>query len=309
MNQILSMNIEKSKKKSKVSIKKIVIVFCIILIIFGTGITVNGSYSYYKNLKEKTERQLFINNSEKPNITTERENANTINIVVSHDKEIAYISYSINEQDEIEINANNRINIKEQVTLKAGTNNIKITAKDIIGITSIYETTVEVEDGPMISLTPLEGKIQAVTQGSNADIDKISYYWDNNVETATVLTINDIKNETLIDVSLEGEHVLHVEAIDKEGKRSFKSQKIEGVSKPTIEITTDKTYFYIKATDSQELAKIEIKLNNNEVITEEINSIEYNKKITLENGENKLTVKVYNKKDVSQVSRVKYTKE
>ena len=307
MNQILSVSIEKSKKNNKLSIHSIVIVFCVILIIFGVGVTSTGAYSYYKNLKEQANRKLLISNSKKPDVTTERENANTINIVVSHDKELVAVYYTINEEEK-EIQINNRIQIREPVNLKAGTNYIKITAKDILGITTVYESTVEVEEGPIINLTPIEGKIQAVTE-SNTNIDKIIYYWDNNAENATVLNINDIKNETLIDVSLEGMHILHFEAIDKDGKRAYKSQKVEGVSKPKIDITTDGTYFYINATDSQGLSKIEIKLNNNDILSEEITSVEYNKKITLENGENKLTVKVYNIKEVSEVSRVKYTKE
>ena len=81
-----------------------------------------------------------------------------------------------------------------------------------------------------------------------------------------------------------------------------------GVNKPKIDVTTDGQSFFIKAEDSQGLSKVEITLNSNETITENIEGTEYKKKITLENGENRLTVKVYNKDDVSQISRVKFTK-
>ena len=311
MNQILSVSIEKNKKKSKMSFKATMVLFAIILIIFGLGITGSGSYSFYNILKEKADKQLLINNSKKPDITTERENANTINIVVAHDKEIIFLSYTINGNEEIEINTNNSSNIKQPVILKAGTNNVKIFAKDRLGITANYDATVEVEEnGPIITLTQEEGKVRAVTQSTGAKIDKISYYWDNKIENATTLTINDEKNETLIDVTEAGIHELHVEAIDTDGKKTHKKQMIEGVSKPEIDITTDGTYFYIKARDQQGLDKVEIKLNNDDTISEKLeNCNEYNKKITLENGENRLTVTVYNNKEMSEVSRVKYTKE
>ena len=121
-------------------------------------------------------------------------------------------------------------------------------------------------------------------------------------------TINATKNETLIDVVLEGTHILNIIATDIEGKETRKSQKVMGVNKPKINITTDGKTFFIKAEDSQGLSKVEITLNNNEPITENIEGNEYNKNIELENGENRLTVKVYNKNNVSQISRVKFTK-
>lgn len=316
MNQILSTNIEKKNKKKKASINSIVIFFCIFLIIFGIGTTATGVYSYNKSLANKSNQNLLINNSTKPFITSTRENANTINIIVTHDKTLSSIIYKINDEDENEINVNNRTNINEKVTLRSGKNKVTVTAKDINGITNVYETTVDVaeettddnQEGPSIKLSPIDGKIQAVIE-SDVNIDKITYYWDEDETNATVLTINDKKNDTLIDVSLEGTHILHIIATDVEGKETKKTQKVMGVNKPKIEITTDGKSFFVKAEDSQGLAKVEITLNTNETITENIEGNEYSKNINLENGENRLTVKVFNKNDVSQISRVKYTKK
>ena len=308
MNQILSVEIEKKKKKNKVSIRSIVIIFCIFLITFGVGITTTGAYAYYKNWTNRSNNNLLINNSTKPIITIERQSTNISYIVVSHDKEIEKVTYTVNGQDTYEIDGNNRTEVKEKVTLNAGTNSIIITAKDINGITAEYETTLEVAEGPVITLTPIEGKIQAVTE-STTKIDKITYYWDDDKANETVLTINDVKNETLIDVSLEGTHLLHIKAVDINGVETEKTQKVMGVNKPKIEVTTDGQKFYIKAQDVQGLSKVEITLNTHETITENIEGNEYIKGIDLENGENRLTVKVYNKNNISQISRVKFTKE
>ena len=202
---------------------------------------------------------------------------------------------------------NNKISVNEKIILNSGKNNVSITAKDINGISSAYETTIDVAEGPAITLTPVEGKVQATTE-STVNIDKIKYYWDDDEANATVLTINATKNETLIDVVLEGTHTLNIIATDIEGKETRKSQKVMGVNKPKINVTTDGKSFFIKAEDSQGLSKVEITLNNNEPITENIEGNEYSKNIELENGENRLTVKVYNKNNVSQISRVKFTK-
>ena len=140
-------------------------------------------------------------------------------------------------------------------------------------------------------------------------IDKILYYWDDDEANAKTFTINDKKNETLIDVTLEGTHILTIKAIDVEGKQTIKQQKVMGVNKPKLEVTTDGQSFFIKAEDETGLAKIEITLNNNTTISEEINGNKYDKTINLESGENKLTVKIYNSNGIEQISRVKYTKE
>lgn len=307
MNQILSVEIEKNKKNKKASINSIVIVFCIFLIIFGIGTTCTGAWSYSKDLSNKSNKNLPINNMPKPIITIERQSSNSINIVVTHDKEIANVLYTINNGDQVEINGNNKLEVKEKLNLDAGENAIKISAKDINGVSSEYETIIEVEEGPAITLTPIEGKIKAVTE-SPINIDKIEYYWDSDIQNTKVLTINDTKNETLIDVTLEGIHTLNIKATDINGKETKRDQKVMGVNKPKIEVTTDGQSFFVKAEDSQGLSKVEITLNSNETITENIEGTEYKKKIPLENGENRLTVKVYNKDDVSQISRVKFTK-
>lgn len=307
MNQILSVEIEKKRNNKKASINSIVIVFCLFLIVFGIGTTCVGAYSYHKILDRNTNDNLLINNSTKPIITIERQNSNSIKIVVIHDKEISSVVYKINDEDDVGINTNNELEVKEQLTLKPGSNNIRIIAKDVNGITAEYSTVIDVAEGPSITLTPIEGKVKAVTE-SAISIDKIEYYWDNDVNNTTVLTINDTKNETLIDVTLEGTHILNIRAIDINGKETVRNQKVMGVSKPKIEVTTDGQSFFIKAQDTQGLSKVEITLNSNETITENIEGTEYSKSIVLEDGENKLTVKVYNKNDVSQTSRVKCTK-
>ena len=98
MNQILATDIEKNKKNKKASTRSIVIIFCIFLITFGLGTTVAGGYSYYKNIINKSNNDLLVSNSTKPRITLERESANSINIVVTHDKEISSVKYTINEE-------------------------------------------------------------------------------------------------------------------------------------------------------------------------------------------------------------------
>ena len=310
MNQILSVEMPKNgKPKHKASVNSIVIVFAIILMIFGIGTLSTGVYAYSKNRAKKANNGLEVSKNSKPIITVERIDANNINIVATHDKEISYITYAFNGEEEKKIEGSGKKEISVQVELPIGESTLTIEAKDINGITASYspKDLFKVEQKPTIKLEQVEDKIQVTTE-STINIDKVSYYWDDDIENAKEYTINDVKNVTLID-ALAGSHTLNIIAVDVEGNETKIDKSILGVHKPVVDVTTDGNKFYIKASDEEGLTKIEIKLNSNEKIVEEINGNEYEKEIVLEDGLNKLTVKVYNKHEKDTTSKVKYTKE
>lgn len=309
MNQILSVESPQSKKKksNKSSIHSILVVFSVILMIFGISLTSTGAYSYYRNLSNNSNGNLVSASNTKPVITIEVQSATIINIVVTHDKEISNVTYTINNGEQVTVNGENKLEVQEKVELPSGASTIKITAQDINGVSSSYESSFEVEQKPVITLEQVEGKIQATTE-SKINIDYIMYYWDDDEENTQKFTINDVKNVTLIDV-LEGTHTLNIVAVDVEGNQVTKTQKIIGDNKPELAITTNGKVFVISASDDEGLSKIEITLNTNETITEELSGKEYSNTIDLEDGENRLTVVIYNKNGLSEISRVKYTKE
>lgn len=309
MNQILSVESPQNRKKrsNRSSTHSILIVFAVILIIFGIGLTSTGAYSYYRSLSNNLNESIVSPTSTKPVITIERESASTINIVVTHDKAISNVTYKINDEKPIQIDGADKTEVQEEVELPIGESTITINAKDINGISSSYESSFKVEQKPIITLEQVDGKIQATTE-SKINIDYIRFYWDDDEVNGKQVTINDIKNVTLIDV-IEGTHTLNIIAVDVEGNRTTKTQKVIGDNKPELTVTTNGEVFIINATDDEELTKVEITLNSNETKTEEINNKEYSTTVDLVNGENKLTVTVYNKNGLSETSRVKYTKE
>lgn len=307
MNQILSVEPPNGRKKKISSINSILIVFAIILMIFGIGITTSGAYSYYKNLSNDSDTKQGITSNTKPLITIERESATMINIVVVHDKEIANVEYTINNGDKVTKSGDGKTELKIEVKLPTGSSTINIIAQDINGVFSSYESSIEAEQKPSIELEQIENKIQ-ITVESSINIDYISYYWDNDDENAQKYTINDTKTETLVEV-LEGNHDLNIVAVDIEGNENKKTQTIIGDTKPELNVTSDGKKFVINASDDEELTKIEYKLNSNEVISKEINNTEYSEMIDLEDGVNKLMVKIYNKNGLTETAKVKYTKE
>lgn len=308
MNQILSVESPQNKKKSnKSSTHSILIVFAVILMIFGIGLTSTGAYSYYRNLSDNKNNSIATSSNTKPVITIERENASTINIVVTHDKEISNVTYTINDEEPVQVDGENKTEVKKEVELPVGASTIVIKAQDINGISASYESSFEVEQKPIIKLEQVEDKIKATTE-SEINIDYIMYYWDDDETNATKFTINDVKNVTLIDV-LEGTHTLNIVAVDIEGNETKKTQKVIGDNKPEVNVTTDGNVFIINAKDDEGLSKIEITLNSNDTQTEELQDKEYSTTVDLENGENRLTVVIYNKNGLSEIARVKYIKE
>lgn len=310
MNQILSVDPPQNKKgkSNKSSIHSIVVVFAIILILFGIGLTSTGAYSYYKNITSGGNDQNTAGTNTKPVITIQRENASTITIVVTHDKGIANITYTINDQEQVTIQGNNQTYVEEKVELPVGSSTIIITAEDENGISSSYSSSFEVGQRPTITLEQVDGKIQATTE-SEITIAYILYYWDEDQANAQRIEINNVSDVRQIDV-LEGNHTLTIVAVDTEGNETTKTQKIIGDNKPTLDITTNGEIFLIKAADDEGLAKIEITLNTNDTITEQIdNNTEYSTTVNLEDGENRLTVVIYNINGLTETARVKYTKE
>lgn len=306
MNQILSVD-PNNKNTNRTSLRTVLIVFSVILMIFGILIAGTGVYSYFKNMaNNKDDNDLEISTNTKPVISIEREDATNIKITVTHDKELETVTYSINGEEPEEIKTNNKTEVSKSISLATGTTNIKIMAEDVNGLSSSREDTFEVEN-QIIKLEKVESEIK-VTVEIEDGIDYIQYYWDEDLENATKLTINNTKTETQIEV-LEGTHTLNISAVDINGKETKKSQVIKGVKKPNVDVKTNGKVFKIDASDEGGLSKIEIKLNSNEMITENIEGNEYTKMIDLEDGENRLIVTVYNKNGVSKTSKVKYTKE
>ena len=88
----------------------------------------------------------------------------------------------------------------------------------------------------------------------------MTYRWDE--EEETTIQINDTTVEQEID-AIKGLHTLTVIVVDENNNTDTKVQKINGVSKPTVSVTTDseKTHFIIKATDDEKITKVEFRIN------------------------------------------------
>ena len=308
MNQILSTSIKSNEKKKKMTINSVLIMFSVMLMVMGIGTTASGAYSFYRNLSEQMNNDIVVVATE-PQISIERVSASVINIVVTHDKGISTVAYTINNGNPTQILGDGKQEVKKQIELQNGTSTISVTAKDVSGVSSTYETTYSVEKQAEITLGQVDAKIQAKIK-SETELSYIEYYWDDNEEEVVHNDIEENKKnaEVMIDV-IEGEHVLNIKVVDINDKETTKTQKILGDNKPELKVRTNGEKFFITASDDQGLNKVEITLNGGETITKEIDTKEYSDTVELEDIDvNRIIVVVYNVNGLSETMRVQRTR-
>jgi len=315
MNQILSVEMPKNKQNSyksskKADIRTVIIFFCIILILFALIIGVVAISMLNKGENNQNSNQTPVITGTQPVINVEIQSETTLNIIVTHDKQISSITYNWNDGEGIEEKDIGETTKEIQVEIPAGTNTLNVSVTDINGVTQTYSeqhTGKTIIDGPSLVLEQQNDKIK-VTAQSNVQISYISYNWDGGEEKQ--IQINDVKTEQLIEVP-EGEHTLNVVLVDSEGQETTQSQTIKGDNKPTVNITTDsnKTNLYIEASDDEGLTKMKVEnYDTKEVKEYEINDKQYSQAIPLQIGENKLIITIYNVNGVKNEQRVRVQK-
>lgn len=296
MNQILYTG---GKKKGSKDIKLVMKVFSITIIVFGLFLTSNASYTLYKNMNQSSNTS-----TDKPIINVEKVNDQYVLISASHSKQINNIVYQWNEEDPITVEGNGTTSLQEEVKLPSGTNTLKITATDLNGQSISYEKQYIAGSLPEIDLS-VDGTNIKATVTSEEGLSYITYRWDDEEETR-----EEVDGETSSELTIEipqGLHTLTIIAVDINNNTETKTQDVKGVTKPVLEVTTDGQNFIIKATDKENLEKIEYSLNGEENSID-IDGTEYNYNIPLVDGENKLIITVYNSNGLTVQRKCKFVK-
>lgn len=312
MNQILSVEMPKNKQKSyksskKTDIRTIIIFFCIILILFALIIGVVAVSTFKKKEPTSNPGQTPIITGTQPVINVEIQSETTLNIIVSHDKQISSIVYNWNDGESVEEKDIGETTKEIQVAIPSGTNTLNINVTDINGVTQTYSNQYTGTQGPSIILSQEENKVKLTVQ-SNNKISYISYNWDGGEEKQ--IQVNDTKTEQLIDI-LEGEHKLNIVVVDIEGGEATESKTIKGDNKPTIKITTDanKTKLYIQASDDEGLTKMTIQnYDTKEEKEYQINDKQYSEEIALQSKDKRLIITIYNVNDIKNEQRIMINK-
>ena len=303
MNQILSVenNTKKKKKKAKNSepleIQSILKFFSISILIFGIFIIGSGSYSMYK----ETSKEAIVT---KPVIHVNQTAETQISLKITHDKELAKVSYNWNSENATQVPCSGKQEVETTIEIPTGTNTLIVQATDINGQQMEHKEVYTIESDINIDIEPEGNNLKIIANGRN-ELTYMTYRWDEEEETKIDINNNEI--EQTIEIP-RGLHTLTVIVVDKNNKTETLTQEIKGVTKPKLEVTTDgSSNFIIKASDEQGLKKVEFIINEEEKYRLELDkalSIEERKEFEysypLHEGENKLEVTVYNENDVSE---------
>lgn len=298
MNQILSSGgANKNDKKDKavgtetsVAVKKIVIVFAIIISIFGIILIGMGVTSIVKQgmLNAKSNKIPTVN------IVQEEEK---IKIEIEHDKSIATIKYNWNDGNSVEIQGAGRTKLEEKIDLPEGDNTLNLEVLDINGVSTKFTKKYSFESSdktpPEIETLLDNGQLKIVAKDT-VKMQVLTYQWDNGEIITLDPDASDVKKiETRIEV-IKGEHTINITAKDSNGNEVSKSFTFKGANKPQIALLQDGNILKITITDEEALKTIVYTLNGNEVTIDGENKKEIIKEETLIEGKNEISITVTN---------------
>ena len=275
MNQILSTSMPMDNKKQKnknrtsnpASISSILKFFAIAMLIFGVLIIGVGIYAIVQKQNEQKQENL------QPTISIENKTDSIVLLKVIYGKNIDRVEYYWNDEDATIVNGNNGRYLEKEIQVPSGKNTLHVLIVDEDGNEIPYEKQYERESNINIDVS---GNKIKITYDSENKVSYMTYRWDE--EEETTIQINDTTVEQEID-AIKGLHTLTVIVVDENNNTDTKVQKINGVSKPTVSVTTDseKTHFIIKATDDEKITKVEFRINQDKEQEYELNldSLDY----------------------------------
>ncbi len=311
LNQILSVENTQPKKKSKIKnnapleIQSIVRFFSIAILVFGICLIGTGSYSMYKEAGKEEEKT-------KPVIYVEQTTETEVLLRVTHDKELASVTYDWNEEGATQVPTNGKKEVETRIEIPTGTNRLKVYANDKNGQEIEYEKVYTLESDININIEPEGNNLKVTANGMN-QLQYMTYRWDDEDETTVEIEGNEV--EEMIEIP-RGLHTLTVIVVDINNKTETKEQEVNGVTKPKLEVTTDGESFLIKASDEDGIKKIQFIINEEEkymldleaqLSPEDRKEFEY--AYPLHDGENKLQVTVFNNSDITETFKALFIKE
>lgn len=297
MNQILLTENNKKDKNKKVDrnnsgdMKKIIIFFSIIILVFG--IAIGGLYGYkiYKNNK----KEEVI--PEKPQVALE-ETEDTVKIIAKAEAGMSKIIYSWNNEEPVEVDMNGRTSHEEQMDIPIGKNLLNVKIIDINNEKA--ETTKEFvkksTKKPVIETEIGEDAKLIIKATDEKAIKYLTYKW--NDEEATKVEAQT-ETDTVIEVKIDvkrGTNILTVKAVNSEDNEEEITKRFDGVNKPIIEVFRQGKELHMKISHDMGFKKVEFSANG-QIYTYDENYQGYDAnqkllefKFNLKDGENTIII-------------------
>ena len=309
MNQILFT--ENKKSNNKQDINKIILVFAVMIILFGLFLSGEGVYAFHKAKSSKAKNKDTSNSETQ--IKLEQLITGEIQVDVTSQIAISELIYNWSNDAAQTISEDGETTFQEIISPIAGENILTVKTIDVNGkeVTK-RETFISTADGPKIALSLIGDNIKiAIT--SRANLSYITYQWNNdNEERIDMLTYED---KTKLDKEIKipkGTNTLHVKAVDVNNNNSEKSQEIKGITKPKSSPVIQGEYIYFEVTSDEKIKQVDFIYNNNYYVIkkEVIDAAGDGKKISyrlkLEEGMNYLKIKTTTESGLSGEDMWKY---
>lgn len=297
MNQILSLELDRDKKKNgQTDIKKVIIFFVVVVIIFALILIAKSVYSI---IKGEPKEKIISSNNLKPEVNVEQD-GEKLNINISHTIELSKAQYKWNEEEGEEIDLVGKTDYEESIDIPVGNNKFYIKVIDSQGHFKEFEGEYATStDRPQISIQASGEKIK-ITAKDNKELSYVAYSWDDGEEEkVNASSESKAQIEFEIDI-LRGKHVLKVTAVNIDNVSTTEEQETAAGTEPKIKLEQDSNnrknlIMYIE--DADGIAKLEYTLNGEEYATDDISNMNLKKlthKQELREGNNIIKVKVTN---------------
>ena len=309
MNQILSTSNNPNNQKT-VNIRKVIKIFCILLILFALTTMGIAGYNIYNNKIKNT----VENKPTKPEIVIEEMEDETIKISVKYDLGLSTMSYIWNGTNRTDSNLDGKTYIEKQIEIPDGLKNkLEIIA---LGTDGKKETLSRefISEGdstdPEIDWV-VSGTLQIIAT-DDVGLKYITYQWEGE-QAVLIRPTDDLKK---IDQTIEikrGTNELTITAVDTSGNSSSKTRTFQGVKEPEISWTKIGRTVEMTITHDMGFKKIIFIVNNVEYVYDS-NYSGYNKdqtevkfKTDLNVGENTIIIKAYSNEGSEKIKEGKAT--
>ena len=313
MNQILSTENNSTPRKNRssfnelVDMRKIIIIFSVLLVVFAIVIGVASLYGILKKRNAGTSDVVELN---KPQISIDKIGSLCV-VKVMCDEGLEKVSYWWNDEDVNEIYLNGSTNpFVKQIEIPNGNNNV-LNVKAVGSNNSAKEFTQTIGRGDTI-VTPStdkpeitwnfnsENKEITITARSEKGLLDLSYQWEGEeIHTTSSNTVGQKELKTVV-IAKRGTNKIYITATDIEGNTQVKEETIAGVLAPEIKmILEDEQTLKLNIKHDKGFKKIIIKVNDEEFVYDEnhpaysIETTEININKTVDEGDLTVAISVY----------------
>lgn len=281
-------------KSGKADIKKVLVVFSILCIVFGLSLI--GKSVYAITLTNKGEADTPIVSIDK--------RGKEIKLSVKSNNPIKEIKYRWNKENETIISGNGTNTNDATITIPRGNNILNITIVDYIGHETYYQKQYIYESNdenkPTIDLEVNGDKLKIVAK-DDQKISYITYKWNDDEEKRVDATDDSSKEiDTEIDVE-HGENTITITAVDAEENETTINKKVIGDTKPEVNVYVQDNNVVVEAKDDEGINKVSITVDGDTMDSGDtpINQKEITVKRPISQGTHSIKVVVTNLNNLS----------